>query len=671
MIVADTVLHSGLLVTMNTKEDIWTDGAIAIRDGHIVAVGPTPAVLARVEASEQVDCAGHVIIPGLINAHTHVPMSLLRGLADDLRLDVWLLGYMMPVEKEFVGEDFCHWGTLLSCAEMIHAGVTCFNDMYYFEDAVAQAVDATGMRAVLGQTILKFPSPDAASYDESLAHCRAFIQRWRQHPRIVPSVAPHAPYTSTPELIEACIALAVEYNVPLHIHLSETALEVLDSRRTHGQSPVAYVSQLGLFQAKVIAAHCVHIDEGEMRILAAARAGVAHNPTSNLKLASGVAPVVRMRALGVPVGIGTDGQASNNDQDLLEEMRLAALLPKGTLGDPTLLPAREVFAMATIEGARALHLDHLIGSLEPDKRADMAVISLDAPHLVPRYDASLSNIYSHLVYSAKASDVRHLMVDGRWLLRDGAYQTIDIAQVTQEARRLAARINQFMGQREMSLLDKLLAISDISVQEGRQESFEVQVKAAINDPTPVEAMLEKPPFEIVKRSVRQQFDTYLLFESGKMGAYIRYREDNKLIDQQAGRPVAGTGPAIEPHYYLTLIGETKEREYNDSVILSRSRYLANANHSLRFYREYFQPDEVREIVKWRTRYRVRYRGEEFALNFDRLSKPAVSTPFLEIKSGTWSRADAEKKAELIGEMLRLFHVNPASMRRGEYIALET
>ncbi len=209
------------------------------------------------------------------------------------------------------------------------------------------------------------------------------------------------------------------------------------------------------------------------------------------------------------------------------------------------------------------------------------------------------------------------------------------------------------------------------MQEGRQESFEVQVKMAIDDPGRIEAMLVQPPFEIVKRSVRQQFDTYLLFQSGKMGAYIRYREDNKVIDQPGGRPVSGSGPAIEPHYYLTLIGETKEREYSDSVILSRSRYLANANHSLRFYREYFQPDEVREIVKWRTRYRVRYHGEEFALNFDRLSKPAISTPFLEIKSGTWSRADAEKKAELIGEMLRLFKVDPAAMRRGEYVALES
>ncbi len=670
MIAADTVLHGGLVVTMNAKEDIWNDGAVAVRGGQIVAVGPTPALLARVDAAEMVDCTGQVIVPGLINAHTHVPMSLLRGLADDLRLDVWLLGYMMPVEKEFVGEDFCHWGTLLSCAEMIQTGVTCFNDMYYFEDAVAQAVETTGMRAILGQTILKFPSPDASSYDESLAYCRGFIERWRQHPRIVPSVAPHAPYTSTPEMIEACIALAVEYNVPLHIHLSETALEVLDSRRANGQPPVAYVNQLGLFQAKVIAAHCVHIDEGEMRILATARAGVAHNPTSNLKLASGVAPVVRMRALGVPVGIGTDGQASNNDQDLLEEMRLAALLPKGTMGDPTLLPARDVFAMATIEGARALHLDHLIGSLEPDKRADLAVISLDSPHLVPRYDATLSNIYSHLVYAAKASDVRHVMVDGQWLLRAGEHQTIDIARVTQEARRLAAGINRFITQRELSLLDKLLAVSDISVQEGRQESFEVQVKAAIDDPASIEAMLGQPPFETVKRSVRQQFDTYLLFESGKMGAYIRYREDNRVIDQPAGRPVSGTGPAIEPRYYLTLIGESKEREYSDSIILSRSRFLANANHSLRFYREYFQPDAVREIVKWRTRYRVRYRGEEFALNFDRLSKPAVTTPFLEIKSRTWSRSDAEKKAELIGDMLRLFHINPSSMHHGEYIALE-
>jgi 5-methylthioadenosine/S-adenosylhomocysteine deaminase len=669
MISVDTIVHGGIVVTMNAKEEIVADGAVAVREGQVVAVGPAATILSRYEAPEMVDCAGQAIIPGLINAHTHVPMSLLRGLADDLRLDVWLLGYMMPVEREYVGEDFCHWGTLLSCAEMIHSGVTCFNDMYYYEDAVARAVDTVGLRAILGQTILRFPSPDAASYDESLAYCRQFIERWRQHPRIVPSVAPHAPYTSTPEMLEACVNLALEFNVPLHIHLCETSLEVMNSRREHGDPPIAYVNRLGLFQAKVIAAHCVHLDDGEMRILANTRTGVSHNPSSNMKLASGVAPVVRLRSLGVHVGLGTDGQASNNDQDMFEEMRLAAFLPKGTMGDPTLLPAQDVFAMATIEGARAVHLDHLIGSIEVGKRADLAVVDMKSPHLTPRYQLSPSNIYSHLVYAAKASDVCQVMVDGQWLMRDGELLTIDVPLVIEKATEFAARINTFIGHREQSLLDKLLAVSDLDTQQSLQESFEVQVKVEVEDLRPIEDLLHQAPFEIIRRSVRQQFDTYFLFDQGKMGGYVRYREDNKIMEPEDGRQGVGPGPSIQPRYYLTVIGETKEREYADSVILSRSHYLATAVHSLRFYQEYFQPDRVREIIKWRTRYWVRYKGEEFALNCDRLSKPMVSTPFLEIKSRTWSRADAEKKADLIGEILRLLKINLRSRRLGEYTSL--
>ncbi len=672
MIHVDTIVHGGVVVTMNTtnaREEVVNDGALALRAGQIIAVGPAATILSRYTAAETVDCSGQVIIPGLVNAHTHAPMSLLRGLADDLRLDVWLLGYMMPVEREYVGEDFCHWGTLLSCAEMIRSGVTCFNDMYYYEDAVARAVEMAGLRAVLGQTILRFPSPDAASYDESLARCRQFIERWQRHARITPAVAPHAPYTSTPEMLDACVNLALEFNVPLHIHLAETALEVTNSRREHNDPPIAYVNRLGLFQAKVIAAHCVHLDEGEMQILASTRAGVSHNPSSNMKLASGVAPVVRLRSLGVHVGLGTDGQASNNDQDMFEEMRLAAFLPKGVMGDPTLLPAREVFAMATIEGARAIHLDHLIGSLEAGKRADLAVIDLQAPHLNPRYQLSPANIFSHLVYAAKASDVSHVMVDGRWLLRNGEFLTIEVGQVVEKAREFAARINTFIGQREQSLLDKLLAVSDLDMQQSLQESFEVQVKIEVDDLAAIEERLHQAPFEIIRRSVRQQFDTYFLFDQGKMGGYVRYREDNKIVQPEDGRPRLGAGPAIEPHYYLTVIGETKEREYADSVILSRSHYLAAAVHSLRFYQEYFQPDRVREIVKWRTRYWVRYKGEEFALNFDRLSKPMVDTPFLEIKSRTWSRADAEKKADQIGEILRLLKINLSRRRLGEYALL--
>src|SRR5206468_5097152 len=298
-------------------------GSVAIAGDTVLAVGPGAETYA---AGDTIDCGGRVVMPGLVNAHTHVPMTLLRGLADDLRLDVWLMGYMMPVEREFVSPDFVRLGTRLGCAEMIRSGVTCFADMYYFEETIAEATAEAGMRALCAQTVLRFPTPDATSYEGSLPGARDFIERWRGHPLIVPAPAPHAPYTCTPEILRASAELAAEFDVPLHIHLSETVQEVEDSRRVHGMPVVPWVKKQGLFGAKVLAAHCVHVDDGEVRALKNFNAGVAHNPTSNLKLGAGVAPVARMLELGLSVGIGTDGAASNNDLDMFEEMRLAALL---------------------------------------------------------------------------------------------------------------------------------------------------------------------------------------------------------------------------------------------------------------------------------------------------------------------------------------------------------
>ncbi|MDH7487534.1 MAG: amidohydrolase family protein [Anaerolineae bacterium] len=657
----DVILRGGVVVTMNPAFDVWQKGAVAVRGREIVAVGPAEEISAAYEAAEVLDCTGQAVIPGLINAHTHVPMSLLRGMADDLRLDVWLLGYMMPVEREFVGPEYCRVGTLLSCAEMIRSGTTCFCDMYYFEDEVAQATAGVGLRAILGETILKFPSPDAASYDESLAYCRDFIERWRGHELIVPAVAPHAAYTSTVEMLQQSAALARQYDVPLLTHFSETAEEVEESRRLHGQTPVEYVNGLGLLEARVIAAHCVHVTEPEMRLLARKRVGVSHNPTSNLKLASGVAPVLRLRQAGVAVGIGTDGPGSNNDQDMFEEMRLAALLPKGVSYNPMALPARDTFAMATIEGARALKLDWLIGSLEPGKRADIAVVDLQGPHLTPRFALGPGNIYSQLVYAAKASDVRHVLVNGRFLMRERQLLTLDEAAVLAEAQRIAERINDFVYHREQSLLDKLVALGGLQ----REETYEIQVKVPIADLLAVEQRLSELDVELLKRSTRQQFDTYFLFDDPQKGS-VRYREDNVLLERsdEMGR----LGPALDvaPEYDLTLLGPTREREYENSVILSRSRFTSPAAHSLRFYREYFQPDHIKEIVKWRTRYRILYQGEEFAINLDKLSRPAAGT-FLEIKSRTWSQADALKKAGLIGELLELLGVERQRIIRGEYV----
>jgi 5-methylthioadenosine/S-adenosylhomocysteine deaminase len=659
----DTLLTGGTIVTMNAQRDVIRDGAVAISGFKIVAVGPTDRIRQMVAAETEVDCTGQLVIPGLINAHTHVPMTLLRGLTDDLRLDVWLLGYMMPVEREFVGPDFCEVGTRLGCAEMLLSGVTTFNDMYYFEEEVARATADVGMRAVLGQTVLKFPAPDADSYEESLARCRTFIQDWKAHPLITPAIAPHAPYTSTDEILQAATALALEMDVPLHIHLSETALEVQNAERDFGAPPIEYVHNLGLFDAKVIAAHCVHIKSSEIPLLVRSGAGVSHNPSSNLKLASGFAPVLDMRAAGIPVGIGTDGAASNNDLDMFEEIRLASFLPKATSGDPTALPASEVFAMATIEGARALHMGQEIGSIETGKLADLVVVAQDAPHATPRFHLSANNVYSHLIYAAKSNDVRHVWVHGRQLLQDRNLLTIDLPAVRTRAIEIAASINDFMTEREGSLFSKTVAIGGFA----QQETYEIQVKIRVDELDAVEQALQSEDFEIVKHSVRQQFDTYFRFPGGEADHYLRYREDNKLAEPEGEGRSMGLG--VRPTYSLTLMEGIVEREYRDSVILSRSRYTAQATYSLRFYREYFNPDQEYEVVKWRHRYHILFEDTEFAINLDRVTRPQGLGDFVEIKSRTWSATDAEHKAGLASRLLRKLGLSPARDARGEYLDL--
>ncbi len=571
MATCDLRLSNALVLTMDQRFTVHRRSSVAITSDSIVAVGAEADGYA---ASETIDCHGRVVMPGLVNAHTHVPMTLLRGLADDLRLDVWLMGYMMPVEREFVNPEFVTLGTKLGCAEMIRSGVTCFADMYYFEDAIAQATADAGMRALCAQTVLRFPTPDATSYEESLALAREFIERWRGHPLIVPAPAPHAPYTCTPEILRACAELAVEFDVPLHIHLSETALEVENSRRDHGMPVVPWVKKQGLFDAKVLAAHCVHVDEGEIRALKNFNAGVAHNPTSNLKLGAGIAPVARMLELGVDVGIGTDGAASNNDLDMFEEMRLAALVAKGTSGDPTALPARAALSMATRLGARAMHLDHLTGSLEPGKRADLIVVDLDQLHNVPAFDRDPNGIYARLVYASKSTDVVDVMCNGRWLMRDRALLTLDERELRAAAQVEARRVDVFLSSREVSVLQKLVAVGGAV----EQESFEVQVKARVASEAPVLAVLASRHVTIVRSSHYHQYDTYWSFEDPDQG-WLRYREDEFLEKE---------GKVTGARARLTLTGRTREEAFG-AVLLFRSRYLAPAAHSARFYREYFRP----------------------------------------------------------------------------------
>jgi len=636
----DLLLTNATVLTLDRDFTIHRASGVAITGSSITAVGPEALTYS---ATESIDCGGRVVMPGLVNAHTHVPMTLLRGLADDLRLDVWLMGYMMPVEREFVSPDFVGLGTRLGCAEMIRSGITCFADMYYFEEAVATATAEAGMRALCGQTVLRFPSPDAISFEDSLALARDFVQRWRNHDLIVPAPAPHAPYTCTSEILRECAELAAEYDVPLHTHLAETTFEVEESRRQHGMPVIPYVKKQGLFGAKVLAAHCVHVDEGEIRGLQQAGAGVAHNPTSNLKLGAGIAPVARMLELGVTVGIGTDGAASNNDLDMFEEMRLAALLAKGHGGDPTAVPAREAVLMATRMGAAALHLDHLTGSLEPGKRADLIVLDLAPLHNVPAFERDRNSLYAQIVYASKSTDVLDVMCNGRWLMRDRRLLTLDEAGLRDAAREYGRRIDAFLASREESVLQKLVAIGGAV----EQESFEVQVKARIASAEQALSVVESEALTIIRSSRYQQFDTYWSFSDPGQGR-LRYRED-EFLDKD--------GKVTGARARLTLTGGTRKESFGD-VLLFHSRYLAPATHSARFYREYFQPAAEHVVEKERRRWLIAYRGAEFHVHLDRLIAPARDGWFLEIKSRIWSRRDALDKSAIITELLGLFGTRP-------------
>ena len=657
----DTLLTHGIVLTMDDSFSLYPNGAVAIAGDAIVKVGPAAEIAAQYQANEVVDCAGCAILPGLINAHTHVPMTLLRSLADDRRLDVWLYGYMLPVERHFVSPEFVALGTQLACAEMIRSGVTCVNDMYYFEDTIAQAVADAGMRALCGQTIMQYPTPDAASYEDSLEACEKLIQKWKGHALIVPVVAPHAPYTCSGPLMRRCAEMAVKYDVPLHIHISETFQEVEDSRRENGMPVVAWVKKHGVLEANVIAAHCTAIDQGEMRTLKRAGATVSHNPTANLKLASGIANVTQMLAAGLHVGIGTDGPASNNDLDHFEEMRLAALLAKGSTRDPVTVPARTALAMATIEGARALHMGDVTGSLVPGKRADVIVLDLRTLHNTPQY-AILSHdpasVYTQIVYAGKASDVRHVWVNGKCLMRDRALLTLNEEDIRARANELAMRIDRFLIEREGDVLSKLAAIGGIQ----QEESFEIQVKAHVDDAEPIIAAITgsngPSPFTVIRHVHYRQYDTYFYFDNDE--SRLRYREDDRVDEQ---------GNTASSRYRLTLIGPQKDREFAHSVLLSRSRFIAPADRSLRFYREYFKPSREVTIEKDRLRWEVIFEDENVFINIDRMVEPERDGYFLEVKSRTWSPKDAARKADIIGAMLDHFGISDKALLREEYVEI--
>ena len=650
----DLILKNAIVLTMDKNLRQFDPGAVAVVGNSITAVGTEKAILSTYESDEVKDCDGKVLMPGLINTHTHIPMTLLRGLADDLRLDVWLLGYMMPVEREYVSPDFVALGTKIGCAESIRTGITCFNDMYYFEDTIARTVAEIGLRAVCSQSVMKFPTPDARSYEEALEMMRNFAIEFKDHPLIIPSVAPHAPYTCPPEILKACTELALEFDIPLHIHIAETKEEVENMRRENGMPVVPYTKKQGVFEAKAIAAHCVHIDEGEIRTLEHANVGVAHNPSSNMKLASGIAPVKAMLDLGLNVGIGTDGTASNNDLDFFEEMRLATFLAKGSSGDPTAVPAAQTLVMATRMGAEAMHIGHLTGSLEVGKRADMILFDIATIHNSPRFRHNENNIYSQIVYAGKATDVTDMLVNGKWIMQNHIILNLDEQELIEQSQVYAQKIDKFITKREKSILSKLIAIGGAT----QEESFEVQTKVAIDNRQPILDKLEEGVVKIIRTRHYHEYDTYLDFEDKEEGR-LRFREDYFIEKDDSISQVRSR---------LTLIGATREHHFPQEVMLSRSRFIAPADQSLRFYREYFKPIRVIEVEKDRLRYLVEYKGEEFFINLDEINKPNLGC-FLEIKARTWSEKDAEEKSLLIADLIELLGASAGKKIVKDYIQI--
>ena len=440
---ADWIYTARYVVTMDAQHRLIENGAVAVRGDRIVGVGARPDVERQFQARQRLDRPNALILPGLVNTHAHAAMSLLRGIADDLKLQEWLEKYIFPAEAKNVTPDFVLWGTRLACLEMMLSGTTTYVDMYYFEDQVAQATREAGMRGVLGETILRFKSPDAATPKEALAYTEKFIQKYKGDPLVVPAPAPHAIYTNDDADLKAARALADKYHVPVLIHLSETKRENDDALKTRHMTPTRLLETLGVLNGPTIAAHGVWLDDNDQKIIKARGTGVAHCPSSNMKLASGVAPVVKMLSLGIPVGLGTDGPAgSNNDFDLMEEMNLAANLQKVSTNDPTVLNAEQAVAMATTIGARVAGLEKEIGSLEAGKRADLVTLRLDQPHAVPIY-----NVYSQIVYALKGSDVQDVTVNGKPIVRDGRSLTLDSAAILSKAAEYGRKVKASLQQK--------------------------------------------------------------------------------------------------------------------------------------------------------------------------------------------------------------------------------
>ena len=432
----DLLINGGTVVTMDGDRLILEDGAVVVKGDVISAIGFRTDLEKKYIADQTIDARGKLVLPGFINGHTHVPMTLFRGLHDDVTLDEWLHKYIFPAEAKNVTEEFVRWGTRLAAAEQIRGGITTFADMYYFEDAVAEETKKAGMRGVLGETFIDFPAPDNKNEAEMLAYTEKFLKRWQNDPLIHAAPAPHSIYTCSQKTLQDAAALARKYHAPILIHVAEMKKELDDSRAQNGTTPVQYLDKIGILGPDVVAAHCIFVDDTDRKLLAEKQVGCVHNPSSNMMLASGVSPVPELRAAGVAVGLGTDGPAgSNNDLDLMEEMDLAAKLQKITKMNPLALGAKAVVEMATIDGAKALHMEKEIGSLEAGKKADVIVISLNEPNAVPMYD-----VYAQLAYALKGNDVETVVIGGRVVMREHQLLTVKEDEAIAKAREYQKKV---------------------------------------------------------------------------------------------------------------------------------------------------------------------------------------------------------------------------------------
>ena len=429
------VVTNGTVVTVDANRRVIERGAVAIDGRDIVGVDTAAAIAAKYRGRDTIDAAGAVVMPGLINTHTHAPMVLFRGLADDLALMDWLQKYIFPAEAKTVSPEFVRIGTRLAALEMIESGTTAYADMYDFEEEIGRATKAAGLRGVLGETIIQFPVPDAKTPAESLARVEAFAKEFAGDELIRPAVAPHAMYTLDADTLKACRALADRLNIPVIIHLAETKDEVKTADEKYHATPTAFLESLGFWGPRTLAAHGVHLTPADIAILAKRGVGLSHNPESNMKLASGISPVEALRKAGVSVGLGTDGAASNNDLDMFEAMRQTAFLHKLVASDPRAIPAPVALEMATIGGARAIGMEKEIGSLEAGKRADLLIVSMASARQTPMYDP-----VSHLVYVTRGDDVRTTIVNGRVLMRDRRVLTLDENEVLRDARAMTAKV---------------------------------------------------------------------------------------------------------------------------------------------------------------------------------------------------------------------------------------